>query len=104
MTSLSASKLKNSYYQSVWECEISSLLTKSDVIVKFGLFLNFLYTTDFPYGRPPDPNLTYPYDIRYFENLFQDFLSGQRNAIPPSVLISGLVGANRNQFNESDSF
>ena len=61
-------------------------------------------STDFPYGRPTDPNLTYPYDIRYFGNLFQDFLSGQQYAIPPSVLITGLVGANRNQFNESDRF
>ena len=64
--------------------------------------------TDVPYepsNQPSgDPNLTYPYDIRYFENLFQDFLSGQQYAIPPSVLITGLVGANRNQFNESDRF
>ena len=59
---------------------------------------------DVPCGRPLDPNLTYPYDIRYFGNLFQDFLSGQQYAIPPSVLITGLVGANRNQFNESDRF
>ena len=64
--------------------------------------------TDFPYGKSShpsaDPNLTYSYGIRYFENLFQDFLSGHQYAIPPSVLIAGLVGANRNQFNESDRF